>query len=98
MLRMSHITLVFSALAWLTYWTDQPWGLYYLVLWVVPLLTTFAFLMIVREGIQHGGLGQERFIHTRLFEGSPLVRFAVFPLGMDYHLPHHCFRWCRIIG
>ena len=91
MLRMSHITLVFSALAWLTYWTDQPWGLYYLVLWVVPLLTTFAFLMIVREGIQHGGLGQERFIHTRLFEGGPLVRFAVFPLGMDYHLPHHLF-------
>ena len=44
-----------------------------------------------RSRLQHGGLGQERFIHTRLFEGSPLIRFAVFPLGMDYHLPHHLF-------
>ena len=54
MLRITHITLVFTALAWLTYWTDEPWGLYYAVLWVVPLLTTFAFFMILREGIQHG--------------------------------------------
>jgi fatty acid desaturase len=91
MLRMTHLTLVFTALAWLTYWTDESWGLYYAVLWVVPLLTTFAFFMIVREGIQHGALGQERFLHTRLFQGNPLIQFAVFPLGMDYHLPHHLF-------
>jgi fatty acid desaturase len=91
MLRMTHITLVFTALAWLTSWTGQPWGLYYAVLWVVPLLTTFAFFMILREGIQHGALGRQRFLHTRLFDGNPLIRFAVFPLGMDYHLPHHLF-------
>jgi fatty acid desaturase len=91
MLRMTHITLVFTGLAWLTYWTGAPWGLYYAVLWVVPLVTTFAFFMILREGIQHGALGRERFLHTRLFDGNPLIRFAVFPLGMDYHLPHHLF-------
>jgi fatty acid desaturase len=90
-LRISYITLVFNALAWLTYGTGYPWGWYYLVLWVMPLLTTFAFFMILREGIQHGALGQERFRHTRLFEGNPLIRFAVFPLGMDYHLAHHLF-------
>ena len=32
MLRMTHITLVFTGLAWLTYWTGAPWGLYYAVL------------------------------------------------------------------
>jgi fatty acid desaturase len=90
-LRVSHITLVFTCLAWLTYVTGQPWALYYAVLWVVPLLTTFAFFMILREGIQHGALGRERFLHTRLFDGNPLIRFAIFPLGMDYHLPHHLF-------
>jgi fatty acid desaturase len=90
-LRMTHITLVFTTLAWLTYLTGEPWALYYALLWVVPLLTTFAFLMILREGIQHGALGRERFLHTRLFEGNPLIRLAVFPLGMDYHLPHHLF-------
>jgi fatty acid desaturase len=91
LLRMTHITLVFTTLAWLTHWTGEPWALYYVLLWLVPLVTSFAFLMILREGIQHGALGQERFRHTRLFEGNPLVRFAVFPLGMDYHLPHHLF-------
>ena len=90
-LRITHITLVFTCLAWLTYVTGEPWALYYAVLWVAPLLTTFAFFMILREGIQHGGLGRERFLHTRLFDGNPVMRFAVFPLGMDYHLPHHLF-------
>jgi fatty acid desaturase len=47
--------------------------------------------MILREEVQHGDAGQERFTHSRLFRGSRLVRFAVFPLGMDYHLPHHLF-------
>jgi fatty acid desaturase len=47
--------------------------------------------MILREELQHGGAGQERFTHSRNFEGHPLLRFAVFPCGMDYHLPHHLF-------
>jgi fatty acid desaturase len=89
--RMTYVTLVFSVLAWLAHLTGAPWGLYYIVLWVLPLLTTFPYLMIVREELQHTGAGRERFTHTRNFEGHPLVRFAVFPFGMDYHLPHHLF-------
>lgn len=89
--RMTYATALFTGLAWLTLRTGEPWGLYYFLLWVVPLGTIFAFLMILREAIQHGGLDRGRFTHTRLFEGSTLVRWAVFPLGMDYHLPHHCF-------
>jgi fatty acid desaturase len=89
--RLTFLTLLFTGLAWLTHCTGEFWGLYYLLLWVVPLLTTFAFFMILREEVQHGGAGRERFTHSRLFRGSRLVRFAVFPLGMDYHLPHHLF-------
>jgi fatty acid desaturase len=89
--RMIYSTLLFAALGWLTYLTGAPWALYYLVLWVVPLVTVFPFLMIVREEVQHGDAGRERFSHSRLFQGNALVRFAVFPLGMDYHLPHHLF-------
>lgn len=90
-LRITYLTVLFTVLAWLSDLTGKPWGLYYLVLWVVPLLTTFAFLMILREIVQHGDAGRERFTHSRNFRGNPLVRFAVFPLGMDYHLPHHLF-------
>ncbi|MBV9124562.1 MAG: fatty acid desaturase [Planctomycetes bacterium] len=89
--RLTYFTLLFSALAWLTYLTGAPWALYYLLLWVVPLVTTFAFFMILREELQHGDAGRGRFQDTRNFEGNPLIRFAVFPMGMGYHLPHHLF-------
>jgi fatty acid desaturase len=89
--RLTYLTLLHTALGALTQRTGELWGLYYLLLWVVPLLTTFAYFMILREEVQHGGAGQERFRHSRLFRGSAVMRFAVFPLGMDYHLPHHVF-------
>ncbi len=89
--RVTYSTVLFSALGWLTYRTGEPWALYYLALWVVPLGTVFPLLMIVREEVQHGEAGRERFTHSRMFRGNPLVRYAVFPLGMDYHLPHHLF-------
>ncbi len=89
--RMTYLTMTFSALAWLTYLTDMPWALYYLVLWMVPLGTSFAFCMILRQVVQHGNATRERLTNTRIFLVSRLIRFAVFPLGMDWHLPHHLF-------
>jgi fatty acid desaturase len=89
--RMTHFTLTFTALAWLTYLTGMPWALYYLLLWMVPLGTTFGFFMILRQVVQHGNATRERLTNTRIFLVSRLIRFAVFPLGMDWHLPHHLF-------
>ncbi len=89
--RMTHLTLTFTALAWLTYLTGQPWALYYILLWMVPLGTTFGFFMILRQVVQHGNATRERLTNTRIFLVSRLIRFAVFPLGMDWHLPHHLF-------
>ncbi|MFL5245713.1 MAG: fatty acid desaturase family protein [Gemmataceae bacterium] len=88
---LSHLTLVAMAIGWLTYGTGEPWLAYYFVLWIVPLLKSFSFFMILRQIVQHGNAGQERFGNTRIFLISRLIRFAVFPLGMDYHLPHHLF-------
>jgi fatty acid desaturase len=89
--RVTHWTLTFTALAWLTCLTDLPWGLYYLLLWLVPLGTSFSFCMILRQVVQHGNATQERLTNTRIFLVSRQIRFAVFPLGMDWHLPHHLF-------
>jgi fatty acid desaturase len=89
--RMTHFTLTFTALAWLTYLTDMPWALYYLLLWMVPLGTAFGFFMLLRQVVQHGNATRERLTNTRIFLVSRLIRFAVFPLGMDWHLPHHLF-------
>jgi fatty acid desaturase len=89
--RVTHLTLLVTALSWLTFLTGSWWAVYYLVLWLVPLGTTFAFFMILRQLVQHGNAGQGRFTNTRTFLVGRLIRFAVFPLGMDYHLPHHLF-------
>lgn len=89
--RVIYLTVLFTSLAWLTYWTGQPWALYYAVLWLVPLVTTFSFFMILRQVVQHGNADQERLTNTRIFHVNRLIQLAVFPLGMDYHLPHHLF-------
>jgi len=89
--RVTYLTAVFTSLAWLTYLTGRPWPLYYIALWLVPLFTSFSFCMLLRQIVQHGNGGRERFTNTRIFLVSRLIRFGVFPLGMDYHLPHHLF-------
>jgi fatty acid desaturase len=89
--RMIYLTLLFNTLAWLTYLTGEFWGVYYLLLWALPLTTVFPFLMILREEVQHGDADRGRFTSTRNVRGGWLMCFAAFPLGMDYHLPHHLF-------
>ena len=90
-LWVSYLTVMCTALAWLTRLTGQPWVLYYIVLWLAPMGASFAFFTLLRQIVQHGNASRERFGNTRIFLVNRLIRFAVFPLGMDYHLPHHVF-------
>jgi fatty acid desaturase len=89
--RQLYVTLLLTALAWLTHLTGRPWPLYYFVLWLVPLGTVFSYLMLLREEIQHSNTPQGRFVDSRNFEGSPLLNWALFPYRQNYHLPHHLF-------
>ena len=90
-LRVGFITLVFTTLAVVTKVTGAPAAGYFLLLWVVPIFTSFAFFMILRQLVQHGNGGRGWINNTRTFLVAPLVRFAVFPFGQDYHLPHHMY-------
>jgi len=89
--RLVFCTLVFLALAWLTQATGLPWPIYFLVYWFVPLGTSFPFLMMVREEVQHTNAGQGKFTHTRNFLGNFWIRFIIFPMNMGYHLEHHLY-------
>jgi fatty acid desaturase len=91
LLRLVFHTLLATTIAGLTLWTGWPWWLYYLVLWVVPLGTSFALFMILRQLVQHGNADQGRLTNTRVFFVNPLISMAVFPMGMEWHLPHHLF-------
>lgn len=91
LMRITFNTLLGSAIAWLTLLSGQPWWLYFFVLWMIPLGTWFSFFMILRQIVQHGNADQGRFTNTRVFLGNPLISMAVFPIGNDFHLPHHLF-------
>src|SRR5262249_23853684 len=89
--RVIFLSGLFTGLAWLTHLTGRPWALYYFLLWLLPLGTMFSFFMLLRQVVQHGNAGQDRLTNTRIFHVRRLIQFAVFPLGMGSHLPHHLF-------
>ncbi|HEV8715547.1 MAG TPA: fatty acid desaturase [Candidatus Binatia bacterium] len=89
--RVVYVTLLFTAIAWAEYLTAARVWRYFFLLWLVPLFTTFSFFMILRQLVQHGNGDRGRLTNTRTFLVNPFIRYAVFPFGMDYHLPHHLF-------
>ncbi|MEI9900270.1 MAG: fatty acid desaturase [Hyphomicrobium sp.] len=87
--RVTYLALLYGALSAVQLSTGAAaWG-YFGLLWLVPLFTTFPLFMILRQWVQHGNADRGRYTNTRVFLVGPLVRYAVFPFGMDYHLPHH---------
>jgi fatty acid desaturase len=91
MLRLGHITLVFAAIANITHHTGVPAWLYYYLLWLLPLFTSYAFFMILRQIVQHGNADRSWLTNTRTFLVGRFINFAVFPMGQEYHLPHHMY-------
>lgn len=89
--RVTFMALLYGAVSWSELLFKAPAGVWFLLLWVVPLFTTFPLFMILRQWVQHGNGDRGRLTNTRVFLVNPLIRFAVFPFGMDYHLPHHLY-------
>src|SRR5204862_7502666 len=89
--RITFVTVLFNALAWLSLVVTPYAALYYFLLWVVPIFTSFSFFMILRQLVQHGNGDRGWLNNTRVFRVNTFIKFAVFPLGQDYHLPHHLF-------
>ena len=91
MSRTFYMMALFTGLTCLEIVSDQSVWWWYVALWIVPLLTTFPFFMILRQVVQHANGDRGWLTNTRNFLVNPLVRYAVFPFGMDYHLAHHMY-------
>ena len=91
MMRMTFITALFGALAWITLTTGDWAAGYFLLLWAAPMVTSFSFFMVLRQLVQHGNGDRGWLTNTRVFFVDRFIDFAVFPMGQDYHLPHHLF-------
>ncbi|MBI1914078.1 MAG: fatty acid desaturase [Planctomycetes bacterium] len=89
--RIVYASALFNALAWVTFLTGRPAPLYFFLLWLVPLFTSFSFFMILRQLVQHGNGDRGWLTNTRVFLVNRFINYAVFPMGQDYHLPHHLY-------
>ncbi|MDX2308392.1 MAG: fatty acid desaturase [Hyphomicrobium sp.] len=89
--RMGFMALLYGTLTFACWATGEPvWG-YFGLLWILPMFTTFPLFMIIREWVQHGNADRGRLTNSRVFLVGPVLRYLVFPWGMDYHLPHHMY-------
>lgn len=89
--RVAYMAIVYFALTGIQVAGWAPAWDYFGLLWIVPLFTTFPLFMIMRQWVQHGNADRGRYTNSRVFLVNPFIRYAVFPFGMDYHLPHHIY-------
>ena len=90
-LRLAYYSWFLVALGLLRAVTEGRSSFYFWVLWIVPLVTSFPFFMLLRDVYQHTNADAGRLTNTRVFFPDPFTRWAVFVYGQDMHIPHHLF-------
>lgn len=90
-MRLTFLIGGLLALNTLRAWTGGRSTVLFFGLWVLPLLTTFMYYMLLREIYQHGNTDKGRITNTRVFRVDPFTRWAVFVHGQDLHTPHHLY-------
>ena len=90
-LRLTWLTLLEALLAWSSLATGEEWGVYFWLLWVVPLLTTFPYYMLLRDLYQHANADDGKLTNSRVIFTNPIARWAMFIYGQDIHLTHHLY-------
>ncbi|MFI5461580.1 MAG: fatty acid desaturase family protein [Isosphaerales bacterium] len=90
-LRMSYYTALLVVLAHFRWASGGRSAIYPVLLWIVPLGTSFMFFMYLRDVYQHSNADTGRLTNSRVFFTDPFTRWAVFVYGQDMHIPHHLF-------
>jgi fatty acid desaturase len=89
--RFTCYFVLFHGLAWASVLTGRPALWYWIMLWLVPLVTVLPLYVLLRQLLQHGNGARGRLTNTRVFLRPWTVNFFLLPVGQDYHLPHHLF-------
>jgi fatty acid desaturase len=89
--RLGFFTVLLEALANLRWMTGGASVVYFTLLWLVPMVSTFMFYMFLRDVYQHSNADAGRLTNSRVFFTDPFTRWAVFVYGQDMHIPHHLF-------
>ncbi len=91
MMRLVYYTWFFVVFGWLRVATGGASVSYIWLLWIIPLMSTFSFFMLLRDVYQHTNADDGRLTNSRVFFADPFTRWAVFVYGQDMHIPHHLF-------
>lgn len=91
LMRITYVTIVGVTVAWLTYLYGRLAVELWLLLWIVPMLTSFSLFMMLRQIVQHSNGDRGWLTNTRVFFVNLLVRDSILPYGQDIHLPHHLY-------
>jgi fatty acid desaturase len=90
-LRLIYYTWSLVVLGLLDSATAGRSSLYFLLLWMLPMGTSFMYFMLLRDVYQHTNADAGRLSNTRVFLADPFTRWAIFVHGQDMHVPHHLF-------
>ena len=89
--RLTFYTVAFAILMRFRCATGGHSTIYPVMLWYVPLTTTYMFAMLLRDIYQHTNADDGRLTNSRVFFVDAFTRWAVFVHGQDMHVPHHLF-------
>ena len=96
-LRMTYVSLLFNGLAWLS--LIEPYAAaFYLLLWVVPIFTSFSFFMILRQLVQHGNGDRGWLTNTRVFFVNPADQLRRLPAGPGLSFAAPPLRQCAALS
>jgi fatty acid desaturase len=90
-LRLTSLLLLETGLAWAKFKTGTEWGVYVWLFWVLPLFTSFPYLMLLRDLYQHANADDGKLTNSRVIFCNPIIRWAMFIYGQDVHLTHHLY-------
>ncbi len=91
LMRITFITAVALGVAWLSFVYGRFAFYMFVLLWLVPMITSFSLFMMLRQVVQHSNSDRGWLTNTRIFLVNLLVRDSILPYGQDIHLPHHMF-------
>src|SRR6201999_3908541 len=90
-IRLGFFTMLLEVLSHLRLATAGASALYFSLLWLVPMTSSFMFFMFLRDVYQHSNADDGRLTNSRVFFTDPFTRWAVFVYGQDMHIPHPLF-------
>jgi fatty acid desaturase len=68
---------------------------YYLMFWVLPLMTWRMWVTRIRNIAEHAVVrdNNDPLLHARTTTAGPLERLFIAPYFVNYHLEHHLYMW-----